>query len=258
MRESQAFPIAILDEDYEGRSAAGRGMQQLAAAIEEHGFRVVAGLGYKDAQRLAKIFNNESCWLVSVDGSEDSTTKWQILEEVLAERGGAEALRVGDQGEPAVGRMAEQLGRERRRRVALARRRGLASGAVLQRAPESLFVARRVKGLGHRGRPRPDRGAHRRVAAGHEARQARFELASLEEDVAAAALAAQADVGAEAVHEPRAGATGMGAPEREDIAEEDLDDRSAGHRREIIRGGVSHRSAFPGAPLRAGSSIRSG
>ena len=41
MREVQAFPIAIIDEDYEGKNAAGRGMQQLAAAIEKEGFRVV-------------------------------------------------------------------------------------------------------------------------------------------------------------------------------------------------------------------------
>ena len=39
----QAFPIAIIDEDYEGKRAAGRGMRQLAAAIEKEGFRVVAG-----------------------------------------------------------------------------------------------------------------------------------------------------------------------------------------------------------------------
>src|SRR5690349_10486241 len=84
MREVQGFPIAIIDEDYEGKSAAGRGMQQLAAAIEKEGFRVVAGVTYKDAQRLVKIFNNESCWLVSVDGSEDTATRWQVLEEVLA------------------------------------------------------------------------------------------------------------------------------------------------------------------------------
>ena len=84
MEFREAFPIAIIDEDYEGKHAAGRGMQQLAAAIEKEGFRVVAGISYADAQRLAKIFNTESCWLVSVDGSEDAKTRWQILEEVLA------------------------------------------------------------------------------------------------------------------------------------------------------------------------------
>jgi arginine decarboxylase len=80
----QAFPIAIIDEDYEGKHAAGRGMRQLAAAIEKEGFRVVAGLSYEDARRLVNVFNSESCWLVSVDGAEATATQWQILEEVLA------------------------------------------------------------------------------------------------------------------------------------------------------------------------------
>ena len=69
MEFRQAFPIAIIDEDFEGKSAAGRGMRQLAEAIEKEGFRVVAGLSYDDAERLAQIFNTESCWLISVDGS---------------------------------------------------------------------------------------------------------------------------------------------------------------------------------------------
>ena len=80
----KAFPIAIIDEDYEGKHAAGRGMRQLAEAIEKEGFRVVSGLSYADAQRLVEVFNSESCWLVSVDGAEAGATQWQILEEVLA------------------------------------------------------------------------------------------------------------------------------------------------------------------------------
>src|SRR6476659_3516891 len=79
-----AFPIAIIDEDYEGKHAAGRGMRQLAQAIEKQGFRVVSGLSYKDARRLVNVANNESCWLVSVDGSEDVATRWEILKDVLA------------------------------------------------------------------------------------------------------------------------------------------------------------------------------
>src|SRR6476661_8698936 len=79
-----AFPIAIIDEDYDGKHAAGLGMRQLAAAIEKEGFRVVAGVGYEDARRLVHIFNSESCWLVSIDGVEDSATRWEVLEEVLA------------------------------------------------------------------------------------------------------------------------------------------------------------------------------
>ncbi|HTN94736.1 MAG TPA: arginine/lysine/ornithine decarboxylase [Gallionella sp.] len=80
----QAFPIAIIDEDYEGNRAAGRGMRQLAQAIEKEGFRVVTGLSYDDAERLAEIFNNESCWLVSIDGSEAGPKQWQRLEKMLA------------------------------------------------------------------------------------------------------------------------------------------------------------------------------
>ena len=33
----KAFPVAIIDEDYEGKQAAGRGMRQLAEAIESGG-----------------------------------------------------------------------------------------------------------------------------------------------------------------------------------------------------------------------------
>ena len=79
----QAFPIAIIDEDYEGKQAAGRGMRQLAAAIEKEGFRVVAGVSYEDARRLVNVFNSESCWLISVDGAEATAEQWEVLEEVL-------------------------------------------------------------------------------------------------------------------------------------------------------------------------------
>jgi arginine decarboxylase len=79
----QQFPIAIIDEDFERSSAAGRGMQQLAAAIQNEGFRVVSGIGYADAERLAGIFNSEACWLVSVDGAEDGPDIWVRLEKML-------------------------------------------------------------------------------------------------------------------------------------------------------------------------------
>jgi arginine decarboxylase len=80
----QAFPVAIIDEDFDGKSAAGRGMRQLAHAIEKEGFRVVAGLSYEDAGRLAEVFNSESCWLISVDGSENRPKQWERLEAMLA------------------------------------------------------------------------------------------------------------------------------------------------------------------------------
>src|SRR5512137_2166197 len=82
----KAFPIAIIDEDFEGKHAAGRGMRQLAGAIEKEGFRVISGVSYADAQRLVEVANNESCWLVSVDGTEAGPTQWDVLEELLARK----------------------------------------------------------------------------------------------------------------------------------------------------------------------------
>ena len=73
-----AFPIAIIDEDFDAKTAAGRGMRQLSQAIEKEGFRVVSGLSYDDAERLAQVFNSESCWLISVDGAERSPKQWQL------------------------------------------------------------------------------------------------------------------------------------------------------------------------------------
>lgn len=80
----QAFPIAIIDEDYDVKQAAGIGMRQLAEAIEKEGFRVIAGVSYQDAKRLAEVFNNEACWLVSVDGAEAGEKQWEMLEQILA------------------------------------------------------------------------------------------------------------------------------------------------------------------------------
>ncbi|MBB4238896.1 Orn/Lys/Arg decarboxylase N-terminal domain-containing protein [Rhizobium esperanzae] len=84
MEFHKAFPVAVIDEDFDGKSAAGRGMRDLAAAIENEGFRIVSGVSYEDARRLVHIFNTESCWLVSVDGAEDKASRWQVLEEVLS------------------------------------------------------------------------------------------------------------------------------------------------------------------------------
>jgi arginine decarboxylase len=84
MEFHKSFPIAVIDEDFDGKSAAGRGMRDLAAAIEAEGFRVVSGVTYDDARRLVHIFNTESAWLVSVDGTEDTASRWQVLEEVLS------------------------------------------------------------------------------------------------------------------------------------------------------------------------------
>ena len=59
-------------------------MRQLAEAIEKEGYRVVGGVSYDDARRLVHIFNNESCWLVSIDGAEGKPEQWAVLEEVLS------------------------------------------------------------------------------------------------------------------------------------------------------------------------------
>jgi len=83
-----SFPIVIIDEDYNGDQAAGRGMRQLAAAIEKEGFRVVSGVSYADAERLVNVMNVESCWLVSVDGTEATSTQWKLLERVLSAKRG--------------------------------------------------------------------------------------------------------------------------------------------------------------------------
>jgi hypothetical protein len=92
MNLRHTFPIAIIDENYSGTGGASRGMRQLAAEIEKSGFRTVAGLSCEDGIRLATVFNNESCWLVSVDGSESSPTEWQVLEEMLATKRASNAL----------------------------------------------------------------------------------------------------------------------------------------------------------------------
>src|SRR5262245_22754939 len=80
------FPVVIIDDDYEGRSAAARGMRQLAAAIEGEGFRVIGDISYQDAHRFAGVFNSESCWLISIDGTEATADQWKLLEEVLARK----------------------------------------------------------------------------------------------------------------------------------------------------------------------------
>ena len=86
MEFMQAFPIAIIDEDFKAEHAAGIGMRQLAAGLEKLGHRVVSGIGYEDGARLAEVFNSESCWLVSVDGSEEHPNQWNKLETMLARK----------------------------------------------------------------------------------------------------------------------------------------------------------------------------
>jgi arginine decarboxylase len=79
----QAFPVVIIDDDFDGKGAAARGMRMLAEAIEKEGFRTLTNISYEDARLYAGTFNSESCWLISIDGMEDSPQQWDILEEVL-------------------------------------------------------------------------------------------------------------------------------------------------------------------------------
>ncbi len=86
MKFLNEFPVTIIDEDFDGRSAASRGIRQLAEVIEGEGFRVVSGIGYDDAERLATVFNNECCWLVSIDGAEANAQQWHQLERILCKK----------------------------------------------------------------------------------------------------------------------------------------------------------------------------
>ena len=88
MQFLQAFPIAIIDDEFQGQHVSGLGMRQLAAAIEKEGYRVVGCVTYDDARGLTHIFNSESCWLVSIDGAEGKPERWDVLEEVLSAKRG--------------------------------------------------------------------------------------------------------------------------------------------------------------------------
>src|SRR3954463_9920002 len=80
----QAFPIVIIGEQSDGRHAAGRAIKQLADALGAQGFRVVTGMGYQDARRVARISHNESSLLISVDDAEAANGQWTALEDLLA------------------------------------------------------------------------------------------------------------------------------------------------------------------------------
>ena len=85
---------------------------------------------------------------------------------------------------------------------------------------------------------RPGRRARRETAAvsagsprDTNSTSRRSSVAALEQDVPAAGLAAQADVGAEAIDQPGVAAARVGATEPDDIAEEQREDGLVWHRR---------------------------
>ena len=103
------------------------------------------------------------------------------------------------------------------------------NGRFARTASAPLPVSRWLGGGAlRRGRPGPptrspgglQRGRDRGIAPLHESREAPFQGRPGDEDVAAAAAAAQADVGPEAVDEPRVAAARMRPLEANDIAEE--------------------------------------
>jgi hypothetical protein len=69
---------------------------------------------------------------------------------------------------------------------------------------------------------RPDGRALRGVAATDEALDPALERRALHQDVAAAGLAPDADVRAQAVHEPRPAPARVRTPEADDVAQEQL------------------------------------
>ena len=68
-----------------------------------------------------------------------------------------------------------------------------------------------------------DGGAEGRVTAADEAGEATLEGRPFEQQVAAAGLAAEPDVGTEAVDQPRITAARMGAAEAQDVAQVQLE-----------------------------------
>jgi len=83
----------------------------------------------------------------------------------------------------------------------------------------------------------------RRIAPPDELHEPRLDRSTRQQHVAVAALAAQPDVGAEAIDQPIVPATGVLSSKPNDIAEIQLEDRLCGHSgRERIRASDGHGS----------------
>ena len=85
MQSVQAFPIAIIDEDYEGKNAAGRGMQPACCRDRE---RRASASSPASATRTRggssrSSTTNPAGWSRST-APKHAETRWQVLEEVLA------------------------------------------------------------------------------------------------------------------------------------------------------------------------------
>ena len=131
-----------------------------------------------------------------------------------------------DDGQPVQDHVAADLGRRLRQpetqecRVAEDR-----EGA--RRVGVAVPARSRARRLGRTGGG--ERGAQRGIAALDEGREAPLQLPALEQDMAAAALAAQADVRAKPVDQPGVRAARMGAPKPDDVAQEQREDSGVVH-----------------------------
>ena len=86
MEFRKAFPIAIIDEDYEGKNAAGRGMQQLAAQSKRKDFASSPASATRMRGGFRRSSTTNRAGSSRSTASEDAKTRWQVLEEVLASK----------------------------------------------------------------------------------------------------------------------------------------------------------------------------
>ena len=80
----KAFPVAIIDEDIEGKTRRRTRHARTRGGDREGGLpRRRRASATRTRGGSCTSSTRESCWLVSVDGAEDKATRWEILEEVL-------------------------------------------------------------------------------------------------------------------------------------------------------------------------------
>ena len=103
-----------------------------------------------------------------------------------------------------------------------------------------------------------DRGRDRRVATLDEAGESTLERRALDQHVPSAGLAAQPDVRAEAVDEPRVAAARMRSSQAHDVAEQQFQDGSVRHGGQGIRGVGDHGSGRVAGPWRGRRPGRAG
>lgn len=90
-------------------------------------------------------------------------------------------------------------------------------------------------------------GRNGRVTPLDEASQSPLERGALDQDVPLACSAAQADVGAEPVDEPRVAATRMPPTQADDVTEQQVEDGTVRHGGQGIRGADGRDSGPAGA-----------